>query len=71
MSKCEHVETQTVWSTVNANGDPLEGGRQLRQQCMDCGKLLAKLRQKLDPGRCEFVEKDGGRAAAGYLTNFT
>jgi len=27
---------------------------------------IAKLRQKLDPGRCEWEETDGGRADAGY-----
>jgi len=41
MPKCEHARKNIVWSTVNAAGEPLEGAKQLRYQCTDCGKLLA------------------------------
>jgi 5-methylcytosine-specific restriction endonuclease McrA len=41
MTKCEHTRKNMVWSTVNAYGEPFESGRQLRHQCVHCGKLLA------------------------------
>ena len=40
-AKCEHARKNVVWSNVNAYGEPFEGGRQLRHQCADCGRLLA------------------------------
>jgi len=38
----------------------------LRQQVEALERENTKLRQKLDPGRCEWVNNDGGRAAAGH-----
>jgi hypothetical protein len=38
----------------------------LRQQIEVLEHANAKLRKQLDPGRCEWVNNDGGRAAAGY-----
>jgi hypothetical protein len=38
---CKHENKRPVWTTVAADGEPLQGGRQLRHQCADCGKLLA------------------------------
>ena len=40
MPKCEHLNKRIVWSAVNASGEAFEGGRQLRHQCLQCGKLL-------------------------------
>jgi hypothetical protein len=38
---CKHENKHPVWTTVAADGEPLQGARQLRHQCTDCGKLLA------------------------------
>jgi len=38
----------------------------LRQQIEALERENTKLRQKLDPGRCEWVNNDGGRSAAGH-----
>lgn len=38
--KCVHAKKQIVWTTVNNSGYEMET-RQLRHQCLECGKLLA------------------------------
>ena len=40
MPDCNHKDKLLVWSSVGSNGDPLETGRQLREQCRTCGRLL-------------------------------
>jgi hypothetical protein len=39
---CKHETKHPVWTTVAADGEPLQGAKQLRNQCADCGKLLAQ-----------------------------
>lgn len=39
---CNHEDKHLVWTTVGSNGGPLETGRQLREQCKSCGRLLAQ-----------------------------
>ena len=47
-----------------ANFDGAVDGLRRRVDALE--RENTKLRQKLDPGRCEWMNDDGGRAAAGY-----
>jgi hypothetical protein len=38
---CKHPNKRLVWSTVGSSGVPLDN-KQLREQCLDCGRLLAQ-----------------------------
>ena len=39
---CFHENKRLVWTHLAASGEMLNGPRQLRFQCRDCGKLLAQ-----------------------------
>jgi 5-methylcytosine-specific restriction endonuclease McrA len=65
MSDCPHNNKKKVWTRVGSRLEPLaHGGRRLREQCQDCGRLLVRefAHALADP---DTPEVDMERARAG------
>lgn len=42
MEDCKHLRKKVVWTHLTRAGETINGPRQLRQQCTNCGELFAR-----------------------------
>src|SRR5215475_12998077 len=63
VTDCPHTNREPVWTSVNTYLEPMQS-RRLREQCQDCGALLAgDLAHKLAGPNTREVDIDAARKA--------